>query len=80
MNPTQNEYSATEQPDPTHNDLPATWDLVIQDMKDRDRWGREKYKTPLQPFNGRDSLSDAYQEALDLSVYLRNEIYERDGK
>jgi hypothetical protein len=26
----------------------------------------------LQPFNGRDSLLDAYEEALDLTVYLKN--------
>ena len=60
--------------------VPATWRLVIEDMKDRDRIGREKYGTPLQPHNGRDSLVDAYQEALDLCVYLRNEIEERKGR
>jgi hypothetical protein len=49
-------------------------------MKDRDRIGREKYGTPLQPHNGRDSLVDAYQEALDLCVYLRNEIEERKAR
>jgi len=54
--------------------IPATWRLVIEDMKDRDRIGREKYGTPLQPHNGRDSLVDAYQ------VYLRNEIEERKGR
>ena len=35
---------------------------------------------PLQAFNGRDSLKDAYEEALDLCVYLRTAIYEKDGK
>lgn len=30
-------------------------------------------------FNGRDALLDAYQEALDLVVYLRQVIYERDN-
>jgi hypothetical protein len=34
--------------------------------------------TPLQPHNGRDALADAYQEALDLVVYLRQEIAERE--
>lgn len=58
-------------------DLPATWELVIADMQNRDRIGRETYGTPLQPCNGRDSLVDAYQEALDFVVYLRNEIEER---
>jgi hypothetical protein len=47
-------------------------------MKDRDVTGAAKYGTRLQPFNGRDSLVDAYQEALDLVVYLRQRI-EEDG-
>jgi hypothetical protein len=46
-------------------------------MRARDHAGRKKYGTPLQPRNGRDSLVDAYQEALDLVVYLRNAIEER---
>lgn len=70
----------TEQPAPVANDKPATWDLVMTDMQDRDGEGRRKYGVPLQPHNGRDSLVDAYQEALDLVVYLRNAIFERDGK
>lgn len=41
--------------------------------------GRRKYGTPLQAHNGRDPLVDAYQEALDLCVYLRQAIAERDG-
>jgi hypothetical protein len=68
------------QPAPIHNELPPVWDLVVKDMSDRDKEGTRKYGTPLQPFNGRDSLVDAYQEALDLVVYLRTVIYERDGR
>ena len=49
-------------------------------MKDRDIIGRMRYGTPLQPHNGRDALADAYQEALDLCAYLRQAIFERDGK
>ena len=75
-----NEYSATEQPAPVHNNKPACWDLVMKDMTDRDRWGRSKYGTPLQPFNGRDALTDCYKEILDACVYMRQLIYERDGK
>lgn len=66
------------EPLPIKNDNPAVWDLVMQDMKERDQIGRQKYGTPLQPHNGRDVLKDAYQEALDLAVYLRQAIYERD--
>ncbi len=52
------------------------WLLVLKDMEDRRRMGIEKYGTPLQPFNGRNPLIDAYQEALDLCVYLRQAIEE----
>lgn len=65
------------EPPPTRNDRPAVWGLVIQDMIERDATGRLKYGVPLQGFNGRDALVDAYQEALDLCVYLRQLIYER---
>jgi hypothetical protein len=68
-----------DQPPPEANDGPAVWDLVIADMRERDHVGRARYGTPLQPFNGRDALVDAYQEALDLCVYLRQAIHERDA-
>jgi hypothetical protein len=70
----------TPQPPPTHNDHPAVWDLVKKDIEERDTIGHHKYGVRLQPHNGRDTLFDAYQEALDLAVYLRQTIYERDGK
>jgi hypothetical protein len=70
----------TEQPKPIANDKPAVWDLVLADMQARDKVGRERYGVPLQPHNGRDALRDAYEEALDLAVYLRQAIYERGGK
>jgi hypothetical protein len=68
------------QPAPVANHHPAVWDLVINEMSARDQEGRRKYGVPLQPHNGRDALVDAYQEALDLVVYLRTAIFERDGK
>lgn len=71
--------NTNSQPAPKPNDRPAVWDMVVQDMRYRDRFGFEKYGTRLQPLNGRDFLVDAYQEALDLVVYLRGAIYERDN-
>lgn len=65
---------------PTESDHPAAWDLVLADMAERDRMGQRKYGVRLAPHNGRDALVDAYQEALDLAVYLRQAIYERDGR
>ena len=51
--------------------------LVIADIQARRDFGIKKYGTPLQSHNGRDPLVDAYQEALDLCVYLRQAIEER---
>src|SRR3990172_7491558 len=67
-----------EQPAPQANAEPAIWDLVMADMAARDKVGLERYGVRLQPHNGRDALKDAYAEALDLCVYLRQAIYERD--
>lgn len=53
---------------------------VTQDLKDRAEAGRAKYGTYLRAYNGRDALMDAYQEALDLCMYLRQAIAERDGE
>ncbi len=65
------------QPDPIQNEGQPIWHLVIVDMVARDALGRKRYGTQLQAFNGRDALQDAYEEALDLAVYLRQAIEER---
>lgn len=65
------------QPAPIPNQSQPIWELVIADMRARDAMGRKKYGTPLQANNGRDALRDAYEEALDLCVYLRQAIEER---
>lgn len=70
----------TPEPDPVTNDRPAIWPLVVKDMEERDFTGYCKYGTRLQPHNGRDALKDCYQEILDAAVYMRQAIYERDGK
>jgi hypothetical protein len=67
------------QPPPTGTGKPV-WPIVVADMIERNQIGTKKYGTPLRAYNGRDALMDAYQEALDLVVYLRQSIYERDGK
>lgn len=50
--------------------------LVIRDLLDRQDFGFEKYGTVLKSYNGRNALFDAYQEALDLCLYLRQLIVE----
>lgn len=66
-----------DQPPPKTNNNEPVWNLVVRDMQDRDKLGYERYGTRLQAFNGRNSQVDAYQEVLDLSVYLRQSIEER---
>ncbi len=54
--------------------------LLIADMGARHELGIERYGTPLQPFNGRDALIDAYQEALDLCAYMKQAAEERPNE
>lgn len=67
------------EPPPIHNENPSCHDLVIADMIERKEFGLKKYGIILQPDNGRNFMVDAYQEVLDLLVYLRGAIYERDA-
>lgn len=85
-----------DQPLPTPNDHPDiqsqvivdirstvldhTAQLVINDLTARREVGIQRYGTALQPFNGRDVLRDAYEEALDLACYLRQAIAEGDSE
>jgi hypothetical protein len=50
--------------------------IVIDDMKERDKIGFDRYGTRLFAFNGRNALIDAYQEFLDAAVYLRQRLEE----
>lgn len=56
----------------------SIWDMVIEDMRGRDEFGAAKYGGPLVANDGRRSLVDAYQEALDLAVYLKKAIVEAE--
>lgn len=51
--------------------------LVQKDIEGRAKIGLKKYGMRLQPKNGRDPLIDAYQEALDLCMYLRQLLAEK---
>ena len=78
------------EPAPIRTDEPHIWDLVIEDiqikaiaglrepiiadMRARDAMGFERYGAHLQASNGRNPLVHAYQEALDLTVYLRQAL------
>jgi hypothetical protein len=67
-----------DQPLPTPNDDVHIHDLVLIDVADRKALGTSRYGTPLQAFNGRNALQDAYEEALDLTAYLRQVSLEHE--
>lgn len=73
---------ATDQALPVVNDRPFIQDLVIADIEERKQHGIRKYGTALQSGNGRDMLLDAYEEALDLAIYLRGllDMQEREER
>lgn len=50
--------------------------VVVADAYERHTQGLIKYGVGLQPFNGRDALKDAYQEALDMLAYTRQFAWE----
>ena len=74
------------EPAPQNQDGPALWPMIIaeleqeadpayllvaKDARERHEFGVKKYGVPLVANNGRNHLRDAYQELLDLIVYLR---------
>lgn len=67
-----------DQPLPIKNEHTDIQSLVLADINHRRELGIQRYGTALQPENGRDMLRDAYEEALDLAIYLRGVIAERD--
>jgi hypothetical protein len=67
----------TPEPAPVKTEGVAVWDLVLDDIRERDATGRAKYGTRLQVHNGRRPLVDLYQELLDATVYARQEIERR---
>lgn len=68
-----------------HEPLPQTGKtdvalVVLADIQARIEAGEKKYGCHLQTHNGRNALWDAYQEAIDLVMYLRQRILEDEGK
>lgn len=57
-----------------------SWKYVIDDMVSRNEEGKKKYNRYLTPEVGDDMLQHAYEEALDLAVYLKTEILKREPK
>lgn len=68
-----------DQPLPVKNDALDIQSQVIADIEARREVGIQRYGTALQPNNGRDMLRDAYEEAMNLTIYLKGCLVERDG-
>ena len=66
------------EPAPIKNNNYSIHDLVILDMESRKRLGIQKYGTVLQAHNGRNALKDAYEEVLDLAMYLKQKLEEEN--
>jgi hypothetical protein len=66
------------QPAPSGDGNPVTIE-VVTDLLNRRQQGIKKYGVELKTGNGRDALVDAYQEALDLVMYLKQRLLEQDA-
>lgn len=69
--------ATVKQPAPKGKGTPILG-MVLADLTNRALEGKEKYGEPLLANNGRNALWDAYQEALDLAMYLRQAIEEQE--
>ena len=67
------------EPSPKKGEL-VVLPYVLEDLRTRAETGKLKYGTYLETNNGRDALVDAYQEACDLVMYLRQALLEREEK
>ena len=66
----------TEQPPPRLGDK-IVGAIVLADIRERMELRRKRYGTYLETHNGRSALQDAYEEAQDLTLYLKQDILER---
>jgi hypothetical protein len=56
----------------------SIFDEVKKDFDKRNALGWELYKKELMPDDNVDFLLNAYEEALDLAVYLKGELLKRE--
>lgn len=67
-----------DQPLPQTSDRPFIQDAVIADIEARKQVGIQRYGTPLQAFNGRNTVLDWYEELLDAATYGKQLLTERE--
>jgi hypothetical protein len=56
------------------------YDLVESDLRDREAVGIETYGSPLTSATAIDPITYAYEECLDMALYLRKYLHARDGR
>jgi hypothetical protein len=70
----------TGQPKPTGDESQVDdQSLVIEDMQARRDYGLRKYGQTHQPYNGRNTLQDLYEELLDAALYTRSLLRARQA-
>ena len=52
---------------------------LLADIHARNLVGQQVYRQELTTFNGRDALREAYEEAIDMTVYLKQALMEREA-
>lgn len=57
----------------------SVWNQVILDIRNREQTGVLRYGKYLTGYTTEDVLNHAYNEALDLVVYLRTELIKRNA-
>lgn len=57
-----------------------TWAYVVEDMLQRHEEGKMKYGCQLDVTCRDDMLQHAYEEALDLAVYLKTRMLQEKGE
>jgi hypothetical protein len=58
----------------------SLFELVKQDLDDRNELGKLQYGKELVSDDKRDFLIEAYQEALDMVIYLKGALLQRGSR
>jgi hypothetical protein len=66
-----NNSESYKQTTPPKNGEIKVVDCVIEDFKNRSEMGKNKYNHYLETDNGRSALQDAYEEASDFCMYVK---------
>lgn len=70
--------AVNQQPSPRGHGV-VVLPYVLEAVRQRAELGKERYGTYLSTDNGRDALVDAFQEAIDLVMYIGQALMERSA-